>query len=120
MMFLKFFLICSFLFVFNFISGVQAIKPKLSEFTKSHVRPESSKLKLLCSLFEGTKPVRFQWKHNQNILLNSASRIVIENSEDDSVLQITDLKASDSGNYSCSAENSFGNDIQTSILIVKG
>ena len=102
------------------IYEIQTTKPKISEFAKSQVRPESSKLKIHCSLFDGTKPVRFQWKHNDHIILNSASRIVIENSEDDSVLKITDLKASDSGNYSCSAENSFGIDIQTSVLMVKG
>ena len=106
-----------------FIYEVKTTKPRIVEIAKSQYRLEFSKHKLLCSLSEGTKPVRFQWKHNDNIILNSAStlsRIVIENSEDDSVLKITDLKASDSGNYSCIAENSFGNDVQSSTLIVKG
>ena len=116
----------NYLFLFSIlISSVISTKPKISEFAKSQTRPEKSKLLLHCSLFEGTKPVRFEWKHNDRNILHpssklESSRVIIEESEDVSVLKISNLRSSDSGNYSCFVSNAFGSDVQSSILIVKG
>jgi hypothetical protein len=70
---------------------------------------------------------RLQWKYEDNVLTNNTPSVVIHESlvmENDlvfvqSILTLCDIGLNDSGNYSCTADNSFGNAESTITLNVK-
>ena len=57
------------------------------------------------------------WKHDDNILTNGTSSVVIYEAQVmennlvfiESILTLCDVGLNDTGNYSCTANNSFGN-----------
>ncbi len=70
---------------------------------------------------------RFLWKYEDNVLTNNTPSVVIYESlsvENDlvfvqSILTLCDVGLNDTGNYSCTANNSFGNAESTFTLNVK-
>lgn len=105
------------------ISSIDAkSKPKLDQFADRRSTKNGSSTKFLCSVQEGTKPFRFEWRKN-NLLLSIVELPInyrIETNQDESTLMITKLSPNDSGNYSCTVRNNFGFDTQQIVLIVKG
>lgn len=71
-------------------------------------------------MVEGSKPFEFRWLKNDHSLSDNDYKINIINYEDESQLIIDKLDRNDPGNYSCIVRNSFGTDIQSTILSVKG
>jgi hypothetical protein len=82
---------------------------------------EGSSFRIFCSTSAGDKPLFFQWTKNSQILSNDPKvGYKIDNSDDHSLFSIKNIERSDSGNYSCIVRNAFGEDFQSTLLIVKG
>jgi len=96
--------------------------PKLVEFKPNQQFNTGQKFKLFCYLYEGSRPITFEWFKNGLILSTniSNSRFRIDTSEDESHFTIDRLQNDDSGTYSCSAQNNLGFDRQSTLLLVKG
>ena len=111
--------ICAF---FIFCTLVDAnIPPKLDDFVPKRSQSLGTKFGLFCSLFEGSKPIQFEWLRNGRQLLPSDSRYRIETTIDNSVLTIPSLIISDTlSNFTCSVRNNVGSDSKYTILTVKG
>lgn len=97
-------------------------KPRLETSVDRKSQNYGTATKFLCSIQEGTKPFRFEWRKNDRILspVELPINYRIETNSDDSMLIITKLSSKDSGNYSCTVRNKFGFDTQQTVLIVKG
>lgn len=74
---------------------------------------------LQCHLISGSKPIFFQWIKN-NEKLSTTDNIKIDNHPTLSLLSIKQLNNTDSGTYSCQAQNAFGTDRTSTQLFVKG
>lgn len=114
-------------------SGHQ-MAPKLVQFAKDQLMRyyEGSTLILSCSLaitqMPGSGPLKFTWfkqQQQQQQLQSSLSkplspnqRLSIETLNDYSLLKLTDLRASDSGQYTCSASNSNGQEDRTTAQVI--
>ena len=95
--------------------------PKLEEFNSKRSQELDTKLSILCSVQQGTKPFNFAWHRNGQILSTSNSRYRIETNIDNSLLTIPNLSILDSSsNFSCTVRNHVGQDTKSTILIVKG
>ena len=96
------------------------IAPKLVTFHSRLSQNEGTKLKILCSMQEGSKPVSFEWHKNGNRLKDSSIDHKIDYSDDDSLLTIYELSSDSNANFSCTVRNEFGKDTQSTWLTVKG
>lgn len=106
------------------------VAPKLGQFKPLESFDQGQKFKLLCYLLEGSKPIIFTWKKNDQILSSSSSTSIPSDSEqryridyrndDESYLTIQKLSIADAANYSCLARNRFGSSKQSIRLSVKG
>src|SRR5699024_2842390 len=98
------------------------IAPKLGEIITKRSQNVGTKLKILCSIQEGSKPISFEWRKDEHILVPGANQhFHIESAAaDESQFVIQELVVLDSGNYTCSARNEYGSDQQTTWLTVKG
>ena len=106
-------------FVFN--SNKKKSAPKLVELKSKQSFSIGKRFKIFCYLEEGSKPYRFEWrKDGQLIPLSTTEHYLIETSKDSSWLTIDTLLYKDMGNYSCSVRNNFGSDVQNTFLSVKG
>lgn len=94
------------------------LRPQLVSFAERRSQKLGTNTKFFCSVQEGTGPFRFEWRKNDLLLLPSDHRI--ETNQDESTLMIAKLSLDDSGNYSCTVRNSFGDDTQQTVLSVKG
>ncbi|KAG8174361.1 hypothetical protein JTE90_011413 [Oedothorax gibbosus] len=71
-----------------------------------------------CALRGGSKPIKFKWsKDDQD--MKKMSNVVVENSNDYSLLTISSATRENMGNYTCSVENKFGKDQSSSNLVIK-
>ncbi|RWS20219.1 Down syndrome cell adhesion molecule-like protein Dscam2, partial [Leptotrombidium deliense] len=93
--------------------------PKLASFPLFSPFTEDRPFTTVCTIQDGSLPISFFWKFNQK-LINNNFGIEIEKSESSSFLKINKLKQTHSGNYTCTAINTFGEDSQTFTLLVKG
>ena len=98
------------------------VAPRLAEsFPRKQSFNEGSRVKLLCYLESGSKPLHFEWFRNGQILREDKSlNYKIATTEDDSLLIIDRLKFNEAGNYSCFVRNDYGTDIRSMIMFVKG
>lgn len=104
--------------------------PKLIQWAKEPIRYyEGSTLVLSCSLAisqpSGSAPLKFTWFKQSKPLIGlsntlgpSNHRLSVENLPDYSFLRLTDLRASDSGAYSCAASNSLGQEDRTTAQVL--
>ncbi|UXI21384.1 syndecan-like [Sarcoptes scabiei] len=95
-------------------------EPKLSPIIEKNFKNLHSKLKILCTAQYGSKPIEFEWLHNDEILANQNGHYRFESSDEDSLLIIEKLLLNDSGDYTCIARNRFGFDRQHTKVIVTG
>lgn len=115
-------LLCGFSFallVFDYLSSATVL-PRLSENVPRRSQNVGTKLKLFCSIQEGTKPLEFEWRKNGKSLFSDNDKYRIVTDEEVSEMTIATLDRSDSANYSCTVRNKFGFDTQSTTLAVKG
>ncbi|OTF80268.1 Immunoglobulin domain containing protein [Euroglyphus maynei] len=103
---------------------IHALKdaPRISKsFSKELIQSEGSVLNIPCSILSGSPPFSFKWFKNGNELQRTANQDSYQIKTDNflSFLSISQLRAIDSGNYSCIVSNDYGIDIQWTILQVK-
>ncbi|KAI1289150.1 Hemicentin-1 [Halotydeus destructor] len=80
---------------------------------------EEEKFAMTCTLSKGTNPVQFAWMKD-GLPLNDG-HVKVRTIEDllISTLIIERLKSSDAGNYTCTAQNAFGQDSHSLQLLIK-
>ncbi len=99
------------------------IAPKLIRIIGNHIinQTEGTKFRVFCSIQKGSNPLFFQWAKNEEIISSKhETNYKIETSDEHSILIISSVRRSDSGNYSCFVRNAFGTDSQTVVLNVRG
>ncbi|XP_015786547.1 Down syndrome cell adhesion molecule-like protein 1 homolog [Tetranychus urticae] len=78
---------------------------------------EGIRVKLVCSIIEGDQPVEIRWlKSGQP--LRPLSNILLQSSDDYSLLTFKKITFEDRGNYTCLASNSIDSSTRTTSLIV--
>ena len=73
---------------------------------------------IACTVVTGVKPISFVWRKNNEVLGDSV--IHVDPKEGISTLKLANLSISDRGSYSCTAKNSFGEDIKSAELDISG
>ncbi|UYV62107.1 Dscam [Cordylochernes scorpioides] len=100
-------------------SIAQAEAPKIQPFHfPSKIRPDQ-RIQTFCGLVDSSASVRFTWRRN-GIPIGSSDQWNIANHPGFSVLTLDKVKIDQSGNYTCTASSSEGEDSYTAILIVTG
>jgi hypothetical protein len=80
---------------------------------------EGSYFIVVCSVYEGSLPLFFQWTKDNEII--SDTRIKVDSIDEmSSKLSIKKVTSKDSGNYTCSVKNAFGSDSHSTSLQIKG
>ncbi|UXI21378.1 atrial natriuretic peptide receptor 1-like [Sarcoptes scabiei] len=106
------------------VNSNDGVAPKLTSIVPRYLKNIGSKFRLVCSTEQGSKPIQFEWFHNDHRITgtnkSNGSNRQIEISDDDTLLFIEQLHPQDSGNYSCRASNRYGFDRQSTTLSVKG
>lgn len=74
---------------------------------------------MICGLQEGDAPVHFTWQKNGNSL-DSTDNVNIMSHGDFSRLVLNNVDVQSSGNYTCIAKNSQGQDMHSAHLAVRG
>ncbi len=93
--------------------------PRLMQFNKLIDLPKGSQFILLCNSYNGLSPFRFSFFKDSHPL-HQSDRLTVDSKDSFSQLIIKKLSEDDSGNFSCTVENSFGSDHQWTVLSVKG
>lgn len=96
------------------------LAPQLAESFAKKSQNVGTKLKLSCTVQQGSKPLQFEWFKNDRLLLIEDLHFQIKHEVDDSELIIPELNSRDSGNYSCIVRNSIASDSQSTLILVKG
>lgn len=96
--------------------------PKIVGFVDRLNHPEGTNATFTCSIGSGDlNGLTFEWsKDGQKIVPTSKLRISVASENFNSILRVIDLKSNDSGTYSCSAQNQYGQDRINTRLFVKG
>ena len=81
---------------------------------------EGSYFTTLCTAHSGSVPLFFSWFKDGQVIPKQSNEITINSGDTQSILNIKKLKAKDSGNYTCSVRNAFGEDSHSIRLIVRG
>ena len=82
---------------------------------------ENAYFTALCAAQSGSVPLFFNWYKDGQAIPSQSNQITINSvSKMQSILSIEKVKANDSGNYTCSVRNAFGEDSQSIRLIVRG
>lgn len=79
-----------------------------------------SSAKAMCTITVGDLPIDIRWLKNGKILSSQKNARIAQVDDTLGVLTLSALTVDDSGNYSCSANNSAGVAIYTTSLYVKG
>lgn len=77
-------------------------------------------VQITCFAVSPVKPFIFTWKKDGTDLKETVKDVRIENSRDFSVLILENVNIVNSGNYTCTVQNSNGKDQHTAYLSVKG
>ena len=82
---------------------------------------EGSLFSALCTSNSGSVPLFFSWYKDGQAIPSQSNEIIINSlDESQSNLKVKKVKAKDSGNYTCSVRNAFGEDSHSIKLIVRG
>lgn len=101
------------------VSSNQA--PSIAKLNPKIVKNYGGKVKILCYLDEGSRPLRFAWQKNgQPLNTGGSTTLQIDTDHEQSQLSISRLEVHDAGNYSCTVENDFGVDRVSTLLVVQG
>ncbi len=94
--------------------------PRLVELTQIQRQTVGSTFVLTCNTWSGLPPFSYSFHHNGDQLKSSSRVTVTETKNSFALLTITDLTATDSGNYSCTVQNRGGGDAKWTVLQVNG
>lgn len=84
----------------------------------SYLMLPGESVRLQCKL-KGSPEIQITWfKNNKELNESNTIRMSFVNSE--AILDITDVKVEDSGNYSCEAVNDVGSDSCSAEVVIKG
>ena len=89
------------------------------QFHKSFHLPKGAQFILSCNSFSGQPQFRFSFFKDGHPL-HQSDRLTVDSKDSFSQLIIKNLSEDDSGNFSCTVENSVGSDHQWTVLSVKG
>ena len=78
---------------------------------------EGMRVKLICSVTQGDPMVHIEWYKN-DIKITPNAMVVLENSEDLSLLTFKKITFTDRGNYTCKAKNDAGVNFRSTWLVV--
>ncbi|RWS01343.1 hemicentin-1-like protein, partial [Dinothrombium tinctorium] len=96
-----------------------SVAPKVVPFPLFSPFNENRPFAVLCTVQDGSFPLKFQWFKDNKPIDKQRENIEIETTESNSNLRIRQLKQNHSGNYTCSVRNAYGTDSQTVSLLVK-
>ncbi|GFS81160.1 titin [Trichonephila clavipes] len=74
---------------------------------------------LSCTVKRGTSPISFKWFHN-GLEIRSHPKYKISSGKTSTHLSIGEIQATDIGNYTCKAINTYGQDSKTESVIIEG
>ncbi|PRD37680.1 UNVERIFIED_CONTAM: Titin [Trichonephila clavipes] len=74
---------------------------------------------LSCTVKRGSLPIVFNWYHNSKII-HEHQKYKISNSQISSHFLIGKISATDIGNYTCKASNTYGEDSKTESVLIEG
>ena len=95
--------------------------PKLTKSVTLETLKEGSFFSAVCTAQSGSVPLFFNWYKDGQAISSQSNEITINSvSEMQSILNVKKVKAKDSGNYTCSVRNAFGEDSHSIRLIVRG
>ena len=93
----------------------------MSKGTTLETLKEGSLFSALCTVNSGSTPLFFTWYKDGQAISSQSNEIIINSlDESQSYLKVKKVKANDSGNYTCSVRNAFGEDSHSIRLIVRG
>ncbi|XP_076318853.1 cell adhesion molecule Dscam1-like isoform X4 [Tachypleus tridentatus] len=92
---------------------------KIRPFTLPQLVEAGKKIQLICGLEEGDGEVDFTWFKDE-VPIVSNTHLTIVTHATFSVLEMDNVKVTDSGNFTCVASNVFGKDRHTVVLSVQG
>ena len=79
------------------------------------------KFKIFCYLKQGTQPVTFEWRKNDDkFTTDNSDQYRVDTLGETSILTILQVSTLDVANFSCSVHNHYGSDVQSTWLNVKG
>lgn len=107
-----------FIFLFLFNGFECSDRPVISELFTSSKLVEGQKYFLTC--VSNGKESRFEWLFNDRKVIIPNHNIVITNSEGHSMLNLKEMSLNESGDYTCKAINSFGEDSRTISVKLNG
>nr|XP_042905542.1 Down syndrome cell adhesion molecule-like protein 1 isoform X2 [Parasteatoda tepidariorum] len=93
--------------------------PKLIPMNFAPMIYVGGKASVACLLSGGATPIKFSWFKNHKEIISDFSTFKISSLNDASILTIEQVSLDDTGNYSCIAKNSFGNDTALATLVVE-
>ncbi|RWS19059.1 Down syndrome cell adhesion molecule-like protein Dscam2, partial [Leptotrombidium deliense] len=85
--------------------------PKIQPILTGPPLKEGGRFISICSIFEGDGPFYFHWSKNGVPLTTQSSDHKIETSSVISTLSFEKISREDAGNYSCTVNNAYGEDI---------
>ena len=93
----------------------------MSKGTTLETLKEGSLFSAFCTANSGSVPLFFTWYKDGQAIPSQSNEIIINSlDESQSNLKVKKVKANDSGNYTCSVRNAFGEDSHSIKLIVRG
>lgn len=101
------------------VSGAEQEPPNIQPILTPKVIREGQKIKISCSLFSGSAPIRFSWTKNGQPMDAGEDHQILSR-DDVSELILHKIRLQDSGEYKCLAENSAGKDESVDRIQVKG
>ncbi|RWS18760.1 Down syndrome cell adhesion molecule-like protein 1-like protein, partial [Leptotrombidium deliense] len=105
------------IFIIIQLNLVFATPPNIMPMLQTITEIEGKPARMMCAAY-GEQPLIFEWKKDGQKVSDRTNLKVITN-KDDTILQFSSLKLTDSGNYTCVVMNAYGQQSQRVSLIIK-
>ena len=118
-----FFLSTSFplhLFLLSAPNPSQKVAPLVESFTFPKNLTRGKRLRVICTITEGDRPLEVEW-HKDGVPLRPSKNVQVQRIDEyTSLLGIAYLDTEHAGNYSCVASNSVAKFAKSAILTIRG